>query len=216
MNASGIVELPRLMLVTDRHRTRGRPLVDLVARAVRGGVGIVQVREPGLVDHELRDLVRRIRGEVGPQVTLVVNGNASVARAMNVGLHMPARASRLADQSLGGQPYGRSVHDDVELSRALADGVAYVLVGTIFRTASKPSQSPARVALVERVCRQAPGLPVFAIGGIGVSRIPAVMHGGAHGVAACGAFLQANDPERIAQAMALAIEVALAARSARF
>ncbi len=37
-----------------------------------------------------------------------------------------------------------------------------------------------------------------------------MIHAGAHGVAACGAYLLANQPERVAQAMALAIEVAIA------
>lgn len=215
MTPAATAELPRLMLVTDRHRTRGRKLVDLVGRAVRGGVGMLQVREPGLADDELRDLVHRIRDEVGPEVTIVVNGSSRVARTMRVGLHLPARAPQLGEPALSCSPYGRSVHDDDELRRALADGVSYVLVGTIFHTDSKPSRPPAGVGLVERVCRQAHPLPVYAIGGISVSRVPLVIHGGAHGVAACGAFLLANAPERVAEAMTLAIEVARSAERAR-
>ena len=202
--------LPRLMLVTDRHRTRGRKLVDLVVQAVRGGVGVVQVREPDLPDDELRELVHRIRGEIDPSVTIVVNGSPRVARTLHIGLHLPARAPRLGNVNLGSAPYGRSVHDDRELGDALDDGVTYLVVGTIFRTNSKAGRRPAGVALVERVCRQAHPLPVYAIGGITVSRIPALIHAGAHGVAACGAYLEANEPERVAQAMALAVEVARA------
>ncbi len=202
--------LPRLMLVTDRHRTRGRKLVDLVAQAVRGGVGVVQLREPGLPDDELRELVHRIRDEVDPSITIVVNGSSRVARTMHIGLHLPARAPRLGHVDLGSAPYGRSVHDDRELREALDDGVTYLLVGTIFRTDSKPGRRPAGVAFVERVCRQSHPLPVYGIGGITVSRVPALIHAGAHGVAACGAYLEASEPQRVAQAMALAIEVATA------
>ena len=208
--------LPRLMLVTDRRRTRGRELVALVAQAVRGGVGIVQVREPDLPDDELRELVHRIRDEVDRSITIVVNGSLRVARTLHTGLHMPARAARLGDVDLGRAPYGRSVHDDAELRDALDDGVTYLLVGTIFGTESKPGRRAAGVAFVERVCRQSAPLPVFAIGGITVSRVPAVIHAGAHGVAACGAFLSANEPQRVAEAMALGLEVATAAtRAAR-
>ncbi len=206
--------LPRLMLVTDRHRTRGRELVKLVAQAVRGGVGVVQVREPGLPDDELRELVHRIRDEVDPSITIVVNGSSRVARTMHIGLHLPARASRLGNVDLGSAPYGRSVHDDRELRDALDDGVTYLLVGTIFSTESKPGRRAAGVAFVERVCRQSGSLPVFAIGGITISRVPAVIHAGAHGVAACGALLSANEPQRVAEAMALAIEVAMASERA--
>jgi len=210
MTRSGAECLPRLMLVTDRHRTRGRELVDLVARAVRGGVGVVLLREPGLADDELRELVHRIRDDAGPSIAIVVHGSSRVARTMHTGLHMPARAPRLGHVDLGSAPYGRSVHDDRELRDALDDGVTYLLVGTIFRTDSKPGRPPAGVAFVERVCRQSHPLPVYAIGGITISQVPTVIHAGAHGVAACGAFLLANEPERVAQAMALAIEVATA------
>ena len=71
------LDLPRLMLVTDRRRTRGRDLVPCVAQAVSGGVGLVQVREPDLPDDELRELVRRIRDAVGTRTTIVVNGEPS-------------------------------------------------------------------------------------------------------------------------------------------
>ncbi len=200
--------LPRLMLVTDRRRTRGRDLVELVVRAVEGGVGAVQVREPGLPDDELRELVQRIRTAVDPSITILVNGSSRVARTMRTGLHLPARAPRLGEIELGGAPYGRSVHDDRELRDALEDGVTYVVAGTIFRTDSKAGRQPAGVGFVERVCRQSHPLPVYAIGGISISRIPAVIHAGAHGIAACGAFLSVDEPERMAQAMALAIRVA--------
>ena len=45
--------LPRLMLVTDRRRIRGRELVPLVVQAARGGVGIVQLRERDLTNDEV-------------------------------------------------------------------------------------------------------------------------------------------------------------------
>jgi thiamine monophosphate synthase len=53
-------------------------------------------------------------------------------------------------------------------------------------------------------------VPVFAIGGVTVTRIPELIHGGAFGVAVCGAILSSNDPRRVAQAMSLALEVAVA------
>jgi thiamine-phosphate pyrophosphorylase len=195
------------MLVTDRRRTRGRNLVDLVASAVSGGVGIVQVREPDLPDDELRELLQRIRERVPPATTIVINTSLRVARTARVGLHLPARAGCLGDVDLGGAPFGRSVHDDDELRRALADAPDYLVAGTIFATESKPGRTPGGVALVERICRQAHPTPVYAIGGITVGRVAAVLHAGAHGVAVCGALLAAGDPQRLAQAMMLALDV---------
>jgi len=172
-------------------------------------VGWVQLREPDLPDDELRELVARLRAVVPEGTLLSVNTSLRVARTSGVGLHRPARLVDDGPPHLAGAPYGRSVHDDEELRVALAAKVNYVIVGTVFSTKSKPGRRPAGLALIERVCRLAHPVPVYAIGGISVTRVPTVLHAGAHGVAVCGAILTANDPERVAQAMTLALEVSL-------
>jgi thiamine-phosphate pyrophosphorylase len=196
------------MLVTDRARTRGRALAAVVAEAVRGGAGIVQVREPGLAEEELGALVQRIREVVPAGTPLVVNGSVRLARSLDVGLHLPARHPPLGGWRPEHAPFGRSVHDERELERALAERVDYVVVGTVFETAGKPGARPAGLALVERVSRLVHPMPVFAIGGVTVSRVPAVIHAGAWGVAVVGALLEAPDPGRVAQAFDLALAVA--------
>jgi len=211
MTHAGPARLPRLLLVTDRRRTRGRDLVELVGRAAQGGVSWVQLREPDLPDDELRELLARLRDVVPEGTLLSVNTSLRVARTTRVGLHRPARAPNEGPPDLDSAPYGRSVHDDEELCRALADQVDYVIAGTVFPTASKPGRRPGGLALVERVCRLAHPVPVYAIGGISVTRVPAVLHAGAYGVAVCSAILGANDPERVAQALTLALEVSLRA-----
>lgn len=197
------------MLVSDRRRARGRDPVRVVGEAVRGGVALVQVREPDLRDDELRDHVLRIRDAAGPGVTLLVNGRPPVARSIGCGLHLPAAAPPLARPGLApGAPYGRSVHDGDELETALRDGVDYVVAGTVFTTDSKPGRPPAGPALIELLCRLAHSLPIYAIGGITVARIPPLVHSGAWGVAVSGAILTSNDPRRVAEAMNLALAVA--------
>lgn len=200
------------MLVTDRTRTRGRGIVEVVAAAVRGGVGLVQIREPELTDDALRDWVWRIRDAVSPETRLLVNPSVRVARTLRVGLHLPARAAPLGETDLGGELYGRSVHDDDELARALEERVDYIVLGTIFPTRCKPGHPGAGLTLVERICRQVSPLPVFAIGGVTVARIPQLIHAGAHGIAVSSALLTANDPARVAQAMTLALDVARRAK----
>jgi thiamine-phosphate pyrophosphorylase len=204
-------QLPRLMLVTDRNGTRGRDLVEVVAAAARGGVGLVQIRERDLSDDALRELVLRIREVVPEGTQLLVNSSVRVARTLRVGLHLPAGASLLGETDLGGQPYGRSVHDEDELKIALDDGADFLVLGTIYPTPCKPGHPGAGLQLVQRICREVRPLPVFAIGGVEVGRIPDLIHAGAHGVAVSSGLLAANDPTRIAEAMNLAIEVALRA-----
>ena len=64
------------------------------------------------------------------------------------------------------------------------------------------------MALVESMVRQAHPTPIYAIGGVTVGRVPALIHAGVHGIAVCGAVLASNDPERVAQALGLALDVA--------
>ena len=200
--------LGRLMLVTNRHRARGRDLVGVVADAVRGGVDVVQVREPDLEEPELGHLVRRVHEALPAGTPLLVNGSARTARAFEVGLHLPARSPALGDVERPWPYYGRSIHDEDEMRVAMADRVDYVVLGTVFETASKPGQKPAGLALVERIGRQAHPLRIYAIGGVSVSRIPPLLHAGAFGVAVSSAILEAREPGRVAQAMELALRVA--------
>ena len=74
--------LPRLMLVTDRHETQGRDLVDVVEAAVAGGVGLVQLRERDLPEAETAALLRRLIDRLrGTPASLLVNGHPALARA---------------------------------------------------------------------------------------------------------------------------------------
>jgi thiamine-phosphate pyrophosphorylase len=196
------------MLFTDRGRVRGGDLVAAVAAAARGGLRCVVVREPDLDDSEYRALLERLQQRIATGTQIVVHGRPAVACDLKLGLHLPARAPAIGPRGRRPVPYGRSVHDADELAQALTERVDYAVVGTIFETESKPGHTPSGVALLERLHRQAPTLPLLAIGGVSVSRIPAAIHAGAHGVAVCGALLTAADPERVAQGLLLALNVA--------
>jgi thiamine-phosphate pyrophosphorylase len=204
----GAAVLPRLMLVTDRRRMRGRDPCAVVAEAVRGGVGFVQVREPDLPDDELRALVAGILRTIPDDVRVVVNGRPRVARTLRLGLHLAAADSKPA----GRYPLlGRSAHDDEEALAAVVDRASYLILGTIYPSESKPGHGGSGAALITRVTRLVRPLPIYAIGGITVSRVSEVIHAGAHGVAVCGAIVSARDPRRVAEALTLALKVALAA-----
>ncbi|MDP9364196.1 MAG: thiamine phosphate synthase, partial [Chloroflexota bacterium] len=79
---------PRLMLVTDRRRAK-RPLPELVAAAVAGGVDAVQLREPDLGPGERLELAGELQAVVGGRAALLVNGDAATAAALGLGLHLP-------------------------------------------------------------------------------------------------------------------------------
>jgi len=191
------------MLVTDRHATEGRDLVDVVEAAVAGGVGLVQLRERDLPEPEIAELLRRflVRLE-GTPARLLLNGHPDLARALGVGLHLPAAAPRPAEPPA---LYGRAVHDEAEARRALAENASYVVVGPVFPTGSKPGHPGAGVDSLARLVRAMASTPVYAIGGLTPERVGSVRAAGAYGVAVRSAILSARDPKGTARAFADAL-----------
>lgn len=203
MRAAG---LPRLMLVTDRRVARRGDLLRAVRDAFQGGVRLVQVREKDLPDEPFRALLLRLLEAAPEGARLVVNGRPAIARSAGVGLHMPAALP--APNREGIALYGRSAHDEADCRAALAERVDYLVIGPVFPTPSKPGHPGSGVELARRAAEIARPVPVYAIGGVTVSRVPEIVHAGAHGVAVCRAILQAPSPRQAAEAFALALEVA--------
>jgi thiamine-phosphate diphosphorylase len=194
---------PVFCLVTDRHRaegqgSRGRPedtdhLVRLVRYAAAGGVNLVQVRERGLADRHLLALTRQIIGAVdSTSARVVVNDRVDIALAAGAaGVHLradspPAAAVRAIVPA--GFLIGRSVHSEGEAIESAGTGVDYLILGTIFPSASKPART-ATLGLepLARAAR-AVDVPVLAIGGITADNVGAIAASGAAGFAAIGLF----------------------------
>jgi thiamine-phosphate pyrophosphorylase len=75
-------EEPLLCLVTDRHRSAGRPVEEIVEAAVKGGVGLVQLREKDLPAVELFNLATRLRDITAGRAALYINDRVDVAVAV--------------------------------------------------------------------------------------------------------------------------------------
>jgi thiazole tautomerase (transcriptional regulator TenI) len=107
----------------------------------------------------------------------------------------PADARRV----LGAGWIGRSVHSIEEAEEAVAEGADFLMVGSVYETASHPGQPPAGLELVRVAV--ALGRPVVAIGGIDAARAREVRDAGAYGVAAVSALWGAADPAAAAVAL---------------
>jgi thiamine-phosphate pyrophosphorylase len=198
--------LPRLMLVTDRRRCGGRDLANVVHEAADGGVSLVQVREKDLDGASLQRLVERLAGRLPDDVRLIVNSAVEVAWTTGAGLHLPAAAPTPERPPA---LLGRSVHGVDEARRALEDPLSYMLVGTLYETASKPGRPGAGPGLLTRLGVLAGETPLFGIGGITPARVAEVIEAGAYGVAVCGAILEAARPAEAAERLNRALQVAV-------
>jgi len=176
----------------------GDELVALASHASAAGVDVVQLREPQLSDATLMALARRLLGAVDRTRTLVlVNDRADAALAAGVdGVHLRSGAmpaSRVRAIAPDGFIVGRSVHSASEAAEEWrGGGLDYLIFGTVFPSASKPSDHPVSgVEELRKACASATA-PVIAIGGMTAARAAQAAAAGAAGVAAIGMFLEAD------------------------
>lgn len=188
----------RLLLVTDRHRTRGRSLSAVLRDAVEGGVPAIQLRERDLPVRDLLSLAQEIQAVTAPcSVPLIVNDRVDLAVALDLdGVHLRANSLPvpIVRRLVGASRFvGISTHSVEEVRRANRDGADYAVFGPVFDTPSKRSFGPplGLDALAE-ACRRS-AIPVFAIGGVTGTRVRDVRRAGAHGVAMIGAILDRDD-----------------------
>ena len=208
----------RLYLVTDRDLAHGRPLADVVARAVRGGVTAVQLREKTIGARRFLAEVVEIKGLLaGTGVPVFVNDRVDVALAAGAnGVHVgqddlpAADARRLIGPRM---LLGVSVATPEEARAALAAGADYVSVSPVFLTPTKPDAEHAvglgGVALIRRVVV---GSPLLAIGGIDARNARAVAVAGSDGVAVVSALMRAPDPESAAVTLRREVDAGLCQR----
>ena len=196
----------RLYLVTDRTRTGGRPLPDVVEAAVCGGVDAVQLREKDLPGGALFELARELRSRCTRHgARLLINDRIDVALAVGAdGVHLPVASFSPADaRALLGPDrlVGVSTHSIEQVQRASAGGADFVVFGPVFDTPSKRAFGPPLGLAALAQAAGAASVPVFAIGGVTAARAAAVRQHGAHGLAVIAAVLEAADPAAAARAL---------------
>ncbi|MDH4237735.1 MAG: thiamine phosphate synthase [Nitrospira sp.] len=201
----------RLLLVTDRHRTRGRSLPSVLKQAVNAGLPAVQLRERDLPTSELLLLAQEIRSITSPRaVPLIINDRVDLMLALNLdGVHLRANSLPIsAVRRLAGADrlIGISTHSLAEVQEANGEGADYVLFGPIFDTPSKRQfGSPVGLEQLAEVCSRS-AVPVFAIGGVTRAFVPDVLRAGAHGVAVIGSILDRDDAAAATRELADALQ----------
>ena len=194
--------VPRLVLVTDRHATAGRDLVDVERAALDTGLPAVQLRDKDLEGGALFALAERLRAETAARgALLLVNGRIDVAVAVGAdGVQLGAGAVSVADARRLLPPetlVGVSTHVTDEVPA----GADFALFGPVHATPGKTAVGIAALAAaVHASC-----VPVLAIGGVTDREVPAVRDAGAAGVAVIRAILGAQDAGAATRALLAAL-----------
>jgi len=190
----------RLFLVTDRHQTKGRPLVPLLQRVLTAAAPAIQLRERDLSAKELMTLAREVQAVTASRTSqLLMNDRIDVALALEgVGVHLRSNSLpvSVARQLLGARRLlGMSVHAVEEAVQAESQGADYVILGPIYETPSKQMFGPPLgIHTLEKACRMV-RIPIVGIGGVTAARACEMRRAGAFGVAVITAILGAADVE---------------------
>ena len=174
-------------------------LLDLVARAARAGVTLVQLREKRLAARVLYELAARAADITRASDTrLLVNDRADIARASGCdGVHLTAQslAPSTVRRAFGTDLLiGASAHS-LEEARAARDGGAdFCVLGPVFDTPSKlPFGPPLGLDRLRAAVLALAPFPLLAIGGVTTENAGALLRAGAAGVAAIRMFADSAD-----------------------
>ncbi|RZS57097.1 thiamine phosphate synthase [Sphaerotilus mobilis] len=186
-----------LCLVTDAALCGPRGVLAVVDAAVRGGVGMVQLREK---TQDSRDFVERARALkallAGRGVPLVINDRLDIALLCGAdGVHVGQRDVSVDDvrRWLPDAIVGLSIESPMQLARVPA-GVDYLGASPVFATATKADAAPALGLAGLAALKAATDLPLIAIGGIHAGNAAEVLRHGADGLAVVSAICAAEDP----------------------
>ncbi len=183
----------------------GRPWLETIAAAIRGGAGCVQLREKQLDDGELLRRAQQLRElTLSHGVLLAINDRPDIAKLARADIvhvgqdDLPVReARRIAG---AGILVGKSTHTLEQFDAALAEEPDYLAVGPMFPSGTKPQPHMAGPATLAAV-RGRTELPLVAIGGITAAKVSQVIAAGARCIAVSAAVISADDPEAAARAI---------------
>lgn len=174
----------KLLAVTDRKNCRGDFLVQLEKVAGLKPEAII-LREKDLDEEEYYALavnVKKICENNG--VPLIIHNFISAALRLGIKkVHLPLCVLEQADKRKlnAFEAIGVSIHSMEDLKRACELGATYLIAGHIFETDCKAGLLGRGTAFLKEIADNT-SLPVYAIGGIGISNIDKVLATGCAGV----------------------------------
>jgi thiamine-phosphate pyrophosphorylase len=198
----------KLYTFVDTAYLHGRAPELVAQRLCDGGSDLIQLRAKNSTPAEIRALAEKIlpvtrRAKVG----LVINDHLDIAREIGADIcHLgqedffDAGLKNVSELKTKNSKLkiGLSTHAPAQAQRAIEAGADYVAIGPIFATGTKPTAKPVTLDYV-RWANENVKLPWFAIGGINLQTLDAVLAAGAKRICVVSAILNAPD---VAQACA--------------
>lgn len=193
----------QLYAIADPSLCLNRDLVDLIARAIEGGVQMVQLRDKKSGDREFLELARKVHQMTRKKkIPLIINDRVDVARLMDAeGVHLgeedlPVEEAR---KILGSKKIIGASASDIKTAKIKEkEGADYIGLSPVFETDSKIIEKPLGVDILKDA-KKALKIPVFPIGGINLINLDQIISTGIKRIAVISAIFMAEDVRKAAQ-----------------
>lgn len=192
----------RLYAFVDTAYLHGRSPAEIARQLCDGGADILQLRAKGAAtDDILRVAESLLSITTAASVPLVINDHPDLAAKVGAPFchlgqedffeagythtsQLPTQNSQLA--------IGLSTHAPAQAKRALQAGPAYIAIGPVHATPTKPGRPPVTLDYVRWAAANVT-IPWFAIGGITLDNLDEILAAGAHRVCVVSAILNRPD-----------------------
>ena len=177
-----------------------RDPLSVAEQLIEGGADIIQLRAKKVDPALLLPMARRIYAVTErADVPLVINDHLSMAKEIGADLcHLgqedffESGKLTVSDLNPGPVKIGLSTHSPEQAARSLRAGPAYIAIGPVFQTPTKPS-APAVTLQYVRWAAKNVTIPWFAIGGIKLENLEEVIEAGARRICVVSGILNSSN-----------------------
>ena len=192
----------RLYTFVDTAYLHGRDAAEVARELCEGGRDLIQLR----AKQQTADQVQQMAEAILPitraaNVGLVINDYPEVAEGMGADLCHLGQEDFFDSGARSRVPFGLSSHAPEQATRALAANPAYIAIGPVYATGTKPKAKPVTLDYVRWAASNVP-IPWLAIGGITLGNVDDVLRAGARRICVVSAILDAPDIRDACQSFA--------------
>lgn len=188
------------IVITNRHLVQGDFLKQL-EKVTKLHPHALILREKDLTDDAYESLAKKVFDLCKREdITFFLHTKIEIARKIgcqNIHLSIPVLKglSETEKKTLTEDfcEISISCHSMEDVEIAMAGGATQIILGTIFETECKKGVLGKGVEFVREICQKCP-LPVYAIGGMNLQRLPLVIDAGAAGCCMMSGFMQTTKP----------------------
>ena len=184
------------IVITNRHLVQGDFLKQL-EKVTKLHPHALILREKDLTDDAYESLAKKVFDLCKREdITFFLHTKIEIARKIgcqNIHLSIPVLKglSETEKKALTEDfcEISISCHSMEDVEIAMAGGATQIILGTIFETECKKGVLGKGVEFVREICQKCP-LPVYAIGGMNLQRLPLVIDAGAAGCCMMSGFMR--------------------------